>query len=92
MTVLKCAPLDFEPDMNKELLSLNALSPGPNLEAYLQTVNSIAVLTSEQEQELAKRLYDEGDVDAARQLVIAHLRLLYMWQDHMPAMAFRKRI
>ena len=76
MAVLKCAPLDFEPDMNKELLSLNALSPGGNLETYVQTVNSIAVLTFEQEQELAKRLYDNGDVDAARQLVMAHLRFV----------------
>ena len=76
MTVLKCAPLDFEPDMSKELLPLHVLSPGANLDAYVQAVNSIAVLTPEQEQDLAKRLYDEGDVDAARQLVMAHLRFV----------------
>ena len=76
MTVLKCAPRDFEPDMRKELLPLNTLSPGANPDAYVQAINSIAVLTPEQEQDLAKRLYDEGDVDAARQLVIAHLRFV----------------
>ena len=76
MTVLKCAPRDFEPDMRKELLPLNTLSPGANLDAYVQAINGIAVLTPEQEQDLAKRLYDEGDVDAARQLVIAHLRFV----------------
>ena len=76
MTVLKCAPRDFEPDMSKELLPLNTLSPGANLDAYVQAINSIAVLTPEQEQDLAKRLYDEGDVDAARQLVMAHLRFV----------------
>ena len=76
MTVLKCAPLDFEPDMSKELLPLNTLSPGGNLDAYVQAINGIAVLTPEQEQDLAQRLYDEGDVDAARQLVMAHLRFV----------------
>ncbi|SVC34760.1 uncharacterized protein METZ01_LOCUS287614, partial [marine metagenome] len=76
MTVLKCAPHDFEPDMSKGLRTLNTLSPGANLDAYAQAINSIAVLTPEQEQELAKRLYDEGDVDAARQLVMAHLRFV----------------
>ena len=76
MTVLKCAPRDFEPRMSKELRTLNALSPGANLDAYVQAINSIAVLTPEQEQELAKRLYDEGDVDAARRLVMAHLRFV----------------
>ncbi len=76
MTVLKCAPRDFEPDMRKGLLPLNTLSPGANPDAYVQAINSIAVLTLEQEQDLAKRLYDEGDVDAARQLVMAHLRFV----------------
>ena len=42
----------------------------------MQAVNSIAVLTPEQEQELAHRLFDDGDVDAARQLVMAHLRFV----------------
>ncbi len=52
------------------------LVPGGNLDAYVQTVNAIPVLTSEREKELAHRLYDDGDVDAARQLVIAHLRFV----------------
>ena len=62
--------------MSKELLPLNTLSPGANLDAYVQAITSIAVLTPEQEQGLAKRLYDEGDVDAARQLVMTHLRFV----------------
>ncbi|MCS5575017.1 MAG: RNA polymerase sigma factor RpoH [Pseudomonadales bacterium] len=62
--------------MSKELLPLNTLSPGANLDAYVQAINGIAVLTPEQEQDLAKRLYDEGDVDAARQLVMTHLRFV----------------
>ncbi len=62
--------------MNKDLVPQNVLTPGANLDAYVQAVNSIAVLTPEQEQELAHRLFDEGDVDAARQLVMAHLRFV----------------
>ena len=62
--------------MNKDLVPQNVLTPGANLDAYVQAVNSIAVLTPEQEQELAHRLFDDGDVDAARQLVMAHLRFV----------------
>ena len=62
--------------MSKELQPINALSPGANLEAYIQSVNSIPVLTPEQEQELASRLFEDGDVEAARQLVMAHLRFV----------------
>ena len=62
--------------MSKDLVPQNVLTPGANLEAYVQAVNSIAVLTPEQEKELAHRLFDEGDVDAARQLVMAHLRFV----------------
>ena len=51
-------------------------APGVNLDAYIQAVNSIAVLSPEEEQALANRLYHEGDVEAARQLVIAHLRFV----------------
>ena len=66
----------IERDMSKDLVPQNVLTPGANLDAYVQAVNSIAVLTPEQEQELAHRLFDEGDVDAARQLVMAHLRFV----------------
>ena len=62
--------------MKKELQPIDALSPGANLDAYIQAVNGIAVLTPEQEKELANRLYADGDVDAARQLVMAHLRFV----------------
>jgi RNA polymerase sigma-32 factor len=39
-------------------------------------VNSIAVLTPEQERELARQYYYDDNVDAARQLVLAHLRFV----------------
>ncbi|KPW64294.1 RNA polymerase sigma factor RpoH [Pseudomonas amygdali pv. photiniae] len=53
-----------------------ALVPGANLEAYVHTVNSIPLLTPEQERELAESLYYEQDLDAARQMVLAHLRFV----------------
>lgn len=51
-------------------------APGVNLGAYINTVHQIPILTPEQEQELAHRYYDEGDVDAARLLVMSHLRFV----------------
>ena len=51
-------------------------TPGKDLTAYIASVNSIAMLTPEQELELAKQYYYEDNVDAARQLVLAHLRFV----------------
>ena len=62
--------------MGTSLQTVNALSPGQNLGAYVQTVNSIAVLTAEQEKELAEELYYQNNLEAARQLVMAHLRFV----------------
>lgn len=62
--------------MGKQLLPADALSPGANLEAYIQNVNSIPVLSAERERTLTRALHEEGDVEAARQLVMAHLRFV----------------
>ena len=51
-------------------------TPGQDLTAYIAWLNSIAMLTPEQELELAKQYYYEDNVDAARQLVLAHLRFV----------------
>ena len=50
--------------------------PGGSQEAYLTTVHQIPVLTLEEEQALTRRFYEDGDLDAARQLVMAHLRFV----------------
>jgi len=42
----------------------------------MQAVHRIPILSAEQERELALRLRDEGDLEAARQLVLAHLRFV----------------
>lgn len=62
--------------MSKDLISAQLLTPGANLEAYVYSVNSLPLLTADQEHELADRLYYEQDLDAARQLVLAHLRFV----------------
>jgi RNA polymerase sigma-32 factor len=50
--------------------------PLGSLEAYLERVSRIDVLTREQERELADRFRNDGDLSAARQLVLAHLRFV----------------
>lgn len=50
--------------------------PGQDLNAYIRSVSSIAILSAEEEQALAVRFYQDNDLDAARQLVMAHLRFV----------------
>jgi len=50
--------------------------PTGSLEAYIQTVNRFPILSAEEERRLALRFRDQGDLDAARQLVLSHLRLV----------------
>ncbi len=50
--------------------------PVGSLDAYIQAVGSVAVLSKEDEQALSHRFRDEEDLEAARQLVMAHLRFV----------------
>jgi RNA polymerase sigma-32 factor len=50
--------------------------PTGSLEAYIQTVNRFPILSAEEERRLALRFRDHHDLDAARQLVLSHLRLV----------------
>src|SRR5690625_7556647 len=52
------------------------LSPGADLAGYTQTVSNFPILSAEEEQRLAEDLYYNGNVDAARELVLAHLRFV----------------
>ena len=47
-----------------------------SLDSYIQTVNSFPLLTQEQETSLARRLRDHDDLEAARELVLSHLRVV----------------
>ena len=62
--------------MSTSLQPVYALAPGANLEAYVHAVNSIPLLSQEQERELAGRLFYQQDLEAARQMVLAHLRFV----------------
>ncbi|KPL27367.1 MAG: hypothetical protein AMJ72_09260 [Acidithiobacillales bacterium SM1_46] len=50
------------------------LYPDKGLAAYARTVNSLPVLSAEEERELANRYHTRNDLEAARQLVMSHLR------------------
>ena len=50
--------------------------PVGSLDAYIQAVGSIPVLSKEDEQSLATRFREEQDLEAARELVMAHLRFV----------------
>jgi RNA polymerase sigma-32 factor len=47
-----------------------------SLDQYIQAVNRFPLLTAEQETALGRRLQADGDLDAARELVLSHLRLV----------------
>jgi RNA polymerase sigma-32 factor len=50
--------------------------PLGSLDRYIQTVSATPVLSAEAEQALAHRLRDDGDLDAARELIVSHLRFV----------------
>jgi RNA polymerase sigma-32 factor len=60
----------------KSLQLMQPAVPGRDLTAYIASVNSIPVLSAEQEKELANQYYYEDDLEAARQLVLSHLRFV----------------
>jgi len=65
--------------MSNALVSTGAIAlpvASDNLETYLQEINRIPVLSAEQEHELAVRFREHNDLDAARQLVVSHLRFV----------------
>jgi len=62
--------------MTMPLGSMPVPMPTGSLEAYVQTVNRFPILSAEEERALARRFRDEDDLEAARQLVLSHLRLV----------------
>jgi len=57
-------------------MSLIGSGPLGSLEAYVAQVSSIPMLGREEEMELARRFHEEQDLDAARDLVLSHLRFV----------------
>lgn len=62
--------------MNKSLQTMEWMTPGANLNAYIQGTATVPILTVEEEKSLGEALYYEDDLDAARRLVMSHLRFV----------------
>lgn len=60
----------------KDLSNLQFALPTGSLEAYIASVNQAPILSLEEEQGLARRLCADNDLEAARRLVMAHLRFV----------------
>lgn len=61
--------------MTKEMQAL-AIAPLGNLDAYIRAANGCPMLTADEEKALAERLHYQGDLDAAKKLILSHLRFV----------------
>lgn len=59
-----------------QALAFSVPSTAGNIDAYIQAANRVPMLSEAEENQLARRFHDEGDLEAARQLVLSHLRLV----------------
>ena len=57
-------------------MQVNLSIPTSNLSGYIATVNNVPMLTAEEERALAADLQENGNLDAARQLILPHLRFV----------------
>jgi len=62
--------------MTNSLQPIDQMVPGANLPAYVQAVSSIPILSVARERELAEGLFYNGELQAARELVMSHLRFV----------------
>ncbi|WP_439295173.1 RNA polymerase sigma factor RpoH [Lonepinella sp. BR2882] len=60
--------------MNKDAQMM--LVPQGNLEGYIRAANEYPMLTADEEKELAERLYYKEDLEAAKALILSHLRFV----------------
>lgn len=51
-------------------------APTDSLEAYVQAISTVSVLSANEERQLAERWQQQADLEAARQLVVSHLRFV----------------
>ena len=56
--------------------SLSIPSTSGSIESYIQSISRLPILSQEEEVHLARRLRDDDDIEAARQLVLSHLRVV----------------
>ena len=62
--------------MTKALQTMEWMTPGSNLNAYIQGASSIPILSADEEKSLGESLFYNEDLDSARKLVMAHLRFV----------------
>lgn len=62
--------------MSTSVVPINQLSPGGDLRSYIHSVSAFPILTADEEQNLARRLFNDGDLEAARELILSHLRFV----------------
>ncbi|WP_407920612.1 RNA polymerase sigma factor RpoH [Facilibium subflavum] len=62
--------------VKKNTLPIPALSDTDGLDSYIQFVNSVPMLTEDEEKALAERLRYQHDIDAAQRLIMSHLRFV----------------
>jgi len=62
--------------MTSSLIALPSFAPGRDLDAYMRNVSQFPILTKDEEKALAERFYHDGDLEAARELVLCHLRFV----------------
>ena len=61
--------------MIKDMRNL-ALAPVGNLESYIRAANTWPMLSADEERELAEKLHYQGDLEAAKRLILSHLRFV----------------
>ncbi|MBT6421767.1 MAG: RNA polymerase sigma factor RpoH, partial [Porticoccaceae bacterium] len=62
--------------MSKALQTMEWMTPGANLNAYIQGTATVPILSIDEEKALGEALYYQDDLDAARKLVMSHLRFV----------------
>ena len=62
--------------MTTNIMAMPSIAPGRDLDAYLRTISQFPILKPEEEKVLAEQFYADQDLDAARELVMCHLRFV----------------
>ncbi|STY61757.1 RNA polymerase sigma factor RpoH [Mannheimia haemolytica] len=83
--IIDAEPIDVD-EIDEEETSAEAMHPAlvsgsmpvlqGNLDSYIRMANQYPILTAEQEKELAERYYYDEDVEAAKQLILSHMRFV----------------
>mgnify|MGYP000296156087 CR=1 FL=1 len=62
--------------MAQNVMTLPSIAPGADIDAYLNTISQFPILEPEHEKQLAEKFREDGDLNAARELVMCHLRFV----------------